>query len=460
MPRSSSLLATLLALCVALSACSTDTDGPDGAEGSESPSGSTDASDTATPTETAEDGDQVAATITVGDQPHRPACQLFTPADAIELLPLTGEADFAQDELAGSVPAEGRPGRPDGDPLARTSCRYSFGDADNTTASLDVEEYADERSARSQWATIRRFGERRLPPGLADGPTSFDELDAALQAILEDAQESIGGVQVPGVDRRILWRTGSTEFVATAGNLFLTFDRAENFGFTPTLTKRDAALAERVLVRALEHAADDETPTTPAPPLFVQDEDWPPFLDPCSLLDADGAEALLGGRPETFSTSSVDVEPDINLGADSAAGRSHDNSCEWQLEGRSGTAKLSVQYVAPEDTAEDVLDSHLGNLAFGDPAPSRSQVDRVRDSMVPGVSPTSTPPTCSWSAESGPGSSPTCWSTATCSRSPAHFAEASPSAPSTPPPSGTRAAGRRQPRRRHGGRLDRVTTVR
>ena len=43
-----------------------------------------------------------------------------------------------------------------------------------------------------------------------------------------------------------------------------------------------------------------------------------------------------------------------------------------------------MQYVAPEDTAEDVLDSHLGNLAFGDPTPSRRQVEQIRDAMVPG----------------------------------------------------------------------------
>jgi hypothetical protein len=384
MPRPSALLAILLALSVALSACSKDSGGSDGSGSTDSPTGSADVSGTATPAEPAEDA-EVAATVMVGEHRHRPACRLLTPTDAIELLRLTDEGDFEQDGLTTSVPVEGAPGgRADGDPLARTSCRYQLGDADNTTVRLDVEEYADERSARSRWATIRRFGERRLPPGLIDGPSSFDELDAALRAILDDAQESIGGVRVPGVDERILWRTGSTEFVATAGNLFLTFDRAENFGFTPTLTERDAALAERVLVRAIDHAADAETPTTPVPPLFAQDADWPPFLDPCSLLDEEVAQALLGRRPERVRTSSVDLGPDVNLGGDSAAGRSTENRCEREVEGRNGTAELLVQYVAPPDTAEEVLDSYLGNLAFGDTTPSRRQVDQIRASMVPG----------------------------------------------------------------------------
>ena len=381
MPRPPSLLATLVALCVALSACS-GSGGPDGPESTDSTSGSVDAPGTATPTGPEAAGEEA---IMVGDLRHRPACRLLTPEDAIELLPLTGEADFAQDQLAASPSEEDFPDPDAVEPaLAITSCAYQLGDASNTRARLEVKEYVDERAARSEWTTIKRFGERRLPPRLTGGPTTFQELDAALQAILEDARESVGGVRVPGIDPRILWRVGSTEFVATAGNLFLTFDRAENFGFTPRLTKKDAALAERVLLRAIEHAADDELPTTSLPPFFAQVEDWPSFLDPCSLLDADGAETLLGARPETVSTSSIDLEPDVNLGADSAAGRSLDNSCEWRLEDRRGTAELHVQYVAPDDTAEDVLDSHLGNFLFEDPTPSRRQVDQIRGSMTPG----------------------------------------------------------------------------
>lgn len=379
MPRPPSLLATLVALCVVLSACS----GSDSPDGPESTSGSTDASGTAAPTAPAE---EVAEAVMVGDHRHRPACQLFTPQDAGEVLRLTDAAEFDQEALTESVSAEDGPDPDAVDPsLATTSCHYRLGDAADTTVRLDVKEYVDERSARSQWATIRRFGERRLPPRLTDGgPFGFDELDAALQAILEDAQESIGGVRVPGIDPRILWRTGSTEFVATVDNLFLTFDRAEDFGFTPRLTKRDAALAEQVLVRALERAADDETPTSLVPPLFSQDEDWPPFLDPCSLLDAEAAEVLLDRPTALARATSVDLRPDVNLGADSAAGRAPENRCEREVEGRRGTAVLNVQYVAPEDTAEEVLDSFLGNVAFGDPTPSRRQVGQIRDSMVPG----------------------------------------------------------------------------
>jgi len=378
MPRPPSLLATLVALCVALSACSSGSDEPDGSEGTTSPSASTDASG-ATPAAPDEEA------VMVGDHPHRPACRLFTPTDAVEVLRLAGEAEFDQQVLAESVTEEDGPDPDQVDTsLATTSCTYQLGDAADTTVRLDVKEYADDKQARAEWATIRRFGEERLPPRLTGGPTTFQELDSALRAILEDARQSVGGIRVPGFDDRILWRTGSTEFVATAGNLFLTFDRAENFGFTPDLSKRDVALAEQVLLRAIERAADEATPSTPLAPVFGQDEDWPPFLDPCTLLDADGAEVLLGGRPETLSTSSVDVDPAVNLVADSAAGRSHDNSCEWQLADRRGTADLNVQYVAPQDTAEEVLDSYLGNLAFGDPTPSRGQVDRIRAAMGPG----------------------------------------------------------------------------
>lgn len=387
MRRSSPLLTALVATCLALNACSTGSGSSDGPEGEGAPS----TADTPSPTGAVDDGDQgddqVGDAVMVGDHRHRPACSLFTPADATELLPLTDAAEFDQEARTVSLAEEDGPDPRAVDPsLATTSCYYRVGDARRTTVRFTVKEYADQRTARSRWSSIRRFGEERLPPRLTDGdgPASFAELDAALRAILADARESVGGVRVPGFDQRILWRTGSTEFVATVDNLFLTFDRGEDFGFTSRISKADIALADKVLVRAMERASDEETPTALVPPLFEQDEDWPPFLDPCSLLDAEAAETLLGRPTALARSTSVDLGPDTNLGADSAAGRSTENSCEREAEGRRGTARLFVQYVAPQDTAEDVLDSYLGNLAFGDPTPSRRQVDRIRQSMVPG----------------------------------------------------------------------------
>lgn len=124
MPRSSRLLATLLALCVVLGACSSSSDAPGGPERTDSTSGS-DAPGTATPTEPEAAGEEA---VMVGDFRHRPACRLLTPEDAIELLPLTGEADFAQDQLAGSPSEEDFPDPDAVEPaLAITSCGYQLG---------------------------------------------------------------------------------------------------------------------------------------------------------------------------------------------------------------------------------------------------------------------------------------------------------------------------------------------
>lgn len=126
MPRPPSLLATLVALCVALSACSGGSDEPDRSEGTTTPSGSTDASGTgASPGAT----DEASPPVMVGDHPHRPACRLFTPTDAVEVLRLAGEAEFDQQALVESVSEEDGPDPDQVDiSLATSSCTYRLGD--------------------------------------------------------------------------------------------------------------------------------------------------------------------------------------------------------------------------------------------------------------------------------------------------------------------------------------------
>ncbi len=86
------------------------------------------------------------------------------------------------------------------------------------------------------------------------------------------------------------------QFIATTGSVLLTFSRKRDSGITDDLTQRDAELAERVLTRALDRVGDPD-PGTPTDPWFVQDEDWPTFLAPCSLLDDETTELVFPGVP-------------------------------------------------------------------------------------------------------------------------------------------------------------------
>lgn len=329
--------------------------------------------------------DEAAAAVTVGDHPYVWPCRLLTPADATELFPLTEEADFSEigralsaseDEMAemkGTVSGQ----------RVSSSCTYDFGDEAGTQASLRIDQYRTEKQAADQWRTIKMFGDGDLPPGVGDA-SPFSEFVKAMRDIIRQGKKSIGGVRLPGLDDRILWRVGTDEYVATTGSVFVTFSRDRDSGFTADLTKRDALLAERVLTRALDRVGGSGT-DQPTDPWFVQDEDWPTFLAPCTLLDDGAVETLFPGVPlEEVSLSSVDAAPDVNLRSDSPAGRSHDTHCDRTDIDSQHVAELGVQHVAPQDDPEEVLFSHLANLVFDDPTPSPAQVRRIRSGLQAG----------------------------------------------------------------------------
>ena len=81
---------------------------------------------------------------------------------------------------------------------------------------------------------------------------------------------------------------------------------------------------------------------------------------------------------------SVDAVPDVNLASDSPAGRSHDGSCERSDVDGDHTAEVRLQYVAPQDEPEEVLDSYLSNLVFGDPDPGQGRVRAIRAGLQAG----------------------------------------------------------------------------
>lgn len=378
--RRTPLLATTLLVLLPLTGCS------GGAPTVDRPS------DEPSSTPTPDDGDgeepaeeSAAPAVTVGEHPYAWPCRLLTPDDATELLPLTDEAEFAESGRALSVGEDEMAqmkGTVSGQRIS-SSCTYAFGDLAGTQASLSVDQYRTKRQAATEWRTVKMFGDGKLPPDV-DAGSPFSEFAQAMRDIIEQGQESVGGVRLPGIDDRILWRVGTNSFIATTGSVVLTFSRKRDSGITDDLTQRDAELAERVLTRALDRVGDPDL-GTPADPWFVQDDDWPTFLAPCSLLDAEAVELLFPGVPlEEVSLRSVDAVPDVNLASDSPAGRSHDGSCERSDVDGDHTAAVRLQYVAPQDEPEEVLDSYLSNLVFGDPDPGQGRVRAIRAGLQAG----------------------------------------------------------------------------
>jgi hypothetical protein len=328
---------------------------------------------------------EVAAAVTVGDHPYVWPCRLLTPTDAAELFPLTEEADFSELGRARSVGAAEMAemeGTASG-PRISSSCTYAFGDPAGTQAALTIDQFRTEEQATAQWRRFKKYGDGKLPRR-SDPGSPFSEAEQAMRDIIEEGKQSLGGVRLPGLDDRILWRVGTNQFVATTGSVFLTFTRKRDSGFTDDLAERDARLAERVLTRAIDRVGDSGL-DEPADPWFVQDEDWPTFLGPCSLLDDEAVELLFPGVPlEEVSLSSVDAVPDVNNASDSPAGRSHDSSCERSDVDGDHTAEVVVQYVAPQDEPEEVLDSYLSNLVFSDPAIRPGRVRTIRAGLQAG----------------------------------------------------------------------------
>ncbi len=388
---------SVLALLVAVMSLAGCADGAEEKKGAATPSTPSSSSSPASPetTGTGASGTEGAGTeaagtgaITIGEHPYVSPCRLLTPADAVDLFPLTEEADFtergralstSEDELAGLEKKAARD-------RIRTTCDYDFGDAAGRSATLVVNQFATEDLAVKEWLITKRFGDAKIPPRILKG--GITELEQATIDLIEDAQEELGGVRLPGLDRRILWRAGSSEYIATTANLTLTFTRTRDGGFTDDLTERDARIAERVLTRALDRAEDTDRIAelgAPADTWFVQDDDWPQFLDPCALLDAEAVELLFPGVPlQEVDLSSVDAAPDVNVVADTPAGRSHDASCDREDLGHDHHADLTVQYVAPKDDAEKVLDSHLSNLIYRDAGARPGHVRTIRSALQPG----------------------------------------------------------------------------
>lgn len=336
--------------------------------------------------------EEAAATqITIGGQAYVPPCALLPPTEAAQLLPLTRAADVTERGRGASTTDKELADRKETVTGAQvtTSCDYGLGDSDNTQAQLRVVQFPTAAAATAEWRTFKKYGDGKLPRDLRDNNGVFDALEQATVDIIEDAQKNLGGVRLRGIDERILWQAGERAYIATTGNLFLGFTRGLDHGLTDDLTERDARLAERVLTTAIDRAkelrGEDAEPAVGSTGQMVQAEGWPVFLDPCALFDAEVVDILF---PEVelqeLTSSSTDADPDSNLALDSPAGRSVENSCQREDLERRHTAELLVQYVAPGDQPQKVLDSYLSNLAFQDPRPSPEQVRTIRGALRQG----------------------------------------------------------------------------
>ena len=279
--RRTTLTAAALLAVTGLVGCSTG--GPAGEETApDSPTGSatTEAPDAGGASST-EAGSEVAAAVTVGEHPYVWPCRLLTPTDAVDLFPLTEEADFSElgrGLSVGEAEMAEMKGTASGQRIS-SSCTYDFGDPAGTQATLAIDQFRTEEQAAAQWSTSKEFGDGKLPPRSADG-SPFSEAEQAMVDIIKDGQQSLGGVRLPGLDDRILWRVGTNQFVATTGSMLLTFTRKRDSGFTDDLGEKDVKLAERApggavarqLVRALRRR---QRPHGRGPRAVVAPEDEP-----------------------------------------------------------------------------------------------------------------------------------------------------------------------------------------
>ena len=384
--RRTPLVVTALLVLLPLTGCSGG-DTPAGQPDDEPSSSTTGEEDGKEPAE-----EVSAPEITIGEQPYVSPCALLPPTDAARLLPLTNGAEVTERGRGASTTKQELADRKDtvSGAVIETSCDYSIGDKVKTYAKLRVEQYPTEAAATAQWRQFKEYGDGKLPPDLRDNNGVFDDLEQATLDIIKGAQKNLGGVRLRGVDERILWQRGGSSYIATTGNLVVHFTRGRDYGLTTDLTERDARLAERVLTTALDRAeelrGEDAEPAAASTGQFQQAEDWPTFLDPCALLDAEVVDTLFPGvELEELTSHSTPADPDAFLSLDSFAGRSVQNSClREDLAGRH-TAELLVQYVAPGDQPRRVLDSFLSQLAFQDPRPTPAEVRTIRGALRPGA---------------------------------------------------------------------------
>ncbi|KRF29412.1 hypothetical protein [Nocardioides sp. Soil805] len=374
----------LLAVLTVLAGCS-DGEAEKGDAAPAAPSSATSTEEGAT------DEPAAAPAVMIGDQVYVPPCALLPTTEATRLLPLTRGAEVTERGRAASTTAKELAERKDtvGGAVVTTSCDYSIGDRAKTFAKLKVEQYPTEAAAAAEWRQFKKYGDGRLPKDLRDNNGVFDALEQATVDIIRDAQQSLGGVRLRGIDERILWQQGGSAYLATTGNLLVRFTRGRDYGLTDDLTERDAELAERVLTTALDRAeelrGEDAEPAAGSTGQFSQAQDWPTFLDPCALLDGEAVDALFPGvELEELTSDSTPADPDSYLSLDSFAGRSVQNSCLREDDENRRTAELLVQYVAPGDQPRRVLDSYLSQLAFSDPRPTPDEVRTIRGALRPG----------------------------------------------------------------------------
>ena len=335
-------------------------------------------------TDTPSASPEIAPVLMIGEHPYAAPCELFGPEAATRMLPLTEQGSYSErGRMSGVSPAEVRKMEKSlGGAKVSSSCDYLLGDAGKTQVKLTVDQYATEKLAHRQWKQIADYGS-----GAALAEVKGDDAAAeAMRELIRETARSVGGVRLPGIDDRVLWRAGDRQFMTQSGEVVLWFAIGKQYGLTPTLTTKGGPRAERVLLEAVERYDGGDFTGAPAPGHLAEGSQWPPFLAPCDLLDGDASRAIVGRRLEEFWVSSTSADPDVTLGSDSPAGRSQDNSCE--REGHSSSqlfsTRVHVQYVAPGDSPEKVLDSYLGNKLFDDPQPTKAQRERIRQAFSPG----------------------------------------------------------------------------
>ena len=358
--RSTTAAALVLALALSISGC--------GGNGGEKEQGAGDAPGTsAKKAADGAEGEEEPEPLMLGTQRYVSPCRLLGPDEVTQIYGDPGPyANFIQEVVEDSIPvAEMQAiGQTIGGRV-RTVCRYSYDNADETSISLEVEQFPSPAAAMDRWKRIKRLG-----TGIESRQMEREGTLPGLGFLIEWAKENeanAGGDPVKGLDSSILFVAGKTHFTGVRNNLLLTLARKDYAGvaFEPKEVRGALSATRQAFDTIYGHADDAELDQSAVPSYWEQVDGWPTFLDACEVFDQEAMKVATGHVDREAESSSVLRDPAARLPRNSRpAFQAVFDTCRraarvkqpGQVLSRSWNGMGEVWYPPPGETGEDIID--------------------------------------------------------------------------------------------------------